>query len=491
MGMTTGKNALSEIGKALDQARQSLTGVDADYNGARNRLAKLRQQSLGLYAELARLRLVQIEQGAFIDELERTDREAAKILEEREKTLEALGARIESNNDELGTVEQRRTDQQTAVATASQALDSAEAEAQAALQADPAYQAQLKATDEADFVADQAEAKAAAALEDRVAKGKPYEDDALFAYLWRRGYGTSRYRAWPLTRWLDGKVARLCRFEPARQDYALLTEIPKRLAEHAAARRAAFDREAGALADLEEQAAAKAEVPERKAELESARQALDAIDADIASREQTLRELVEQRQRFAAGRDTDYARCIDLLSQAMQREGLKFLEQRAARTLERQDDEIVARLAELDEEADRIERNLDEFRRLHEIESNRVDQLEDIRRRFKSERYDDPLSQFKDWALIALVLREFLRGAARSNDVWRTIERQRRTRPGRADPNFGTLRFPRAPKHGPWRMPKGGFGGGIFKSGGGFKGGGFRTGGGFKGGGGFKSGGGF
>jgi hypothetical protein len=53
-----------------------------------------------------------------------------------------------------------------------------------------------------------------------------------------------------------------------------------------------------------------------------------------------------------------------------------------------------------------------------------------------------------------------------------------------ANPNFGTLKFPRAGKHGPWRMPGGfgrggGFGGGGFKTGGGFRGGGFKTGGGF------------
>ena len=139
---------------------------------------------------------------------------------------------------------------------------------------------------------------------------------------------------------------------------------------------------------------------------------------------------------------------------------------------------------------ERLTAENDEFRKLHERESDRVGKLEDIRRRFKSARFDDVLSEFKDVALIVLILREFMRGSAGANDVWKTIERQQRQRRVQSDPGFGTLRFPKAPRSGPWRMPPmpkgGGFGG--FKSGGGFRGGGFKTGGGFRGGG-FRTGG--
>ena len=55
-------------------------------------------------------------------------------------------------------------------------------------------------------------------------------------YLWNRGFGTSRYRAWPLMRALDGRVAHLVRFHEARPNYAMLLEIPIRLREHAEAR---------------------------------------------------------------------------------------------------------------------------------------------------------------------------------------------------------------------------------------------------------------
>jgi hypothetical protein len=493
MDTVSGKKALEELDQALGQARGTLAGVDSEFGGARTRLATLRQQQLGVYAGLAQLRLLDIEQGALKESIDSADRQARTLLDERSSAVTKLDQDVTAAETALKSEEARRTEQQALVATASEALDAAEAEAQTKLAADPAYKAALAVTEQADFVADQAEDKATSAEKDRVEKGKPYEADPLFGYLWARGYGTSKYRAFPLTRWLDGMVARVCDYEAARRDYSLLIEIPPRLAEHATAMRASFDREAAALTELEQSAATAVHVPERREELEAAERNLAAIDESITKNEGQLGQLVAERKRFAAGEDPHYKGCIEALSAAMQRESIEFLRERASRTVHRDDDELVQKLAEIDAEADNLEANLSEFRKLHERESDRVGKLEDIRRRFKSARFDDALSEFKDIALIALILREFMRGSAGANDVWRTIERQQRRRPVQADPGFGSMRFPRAPKAGPWRMPPmpkgGGFGGfGGFKGGGGFGGGGFKTGGGFRGGG-FRTGG--
>jgi hypothetical protein len=480
MASLNGRKALTEIDKFLSSVRGHLTNIDLEFGNTRAALARLRSKEIGLYAELAKLRLLAIEQEDVLDALDNADREATAILDEREAAADELDGKVRAAETALAEDEQRRAAQQQLVDAASETLDAAEADAQERLTTDEAYRAQLAQTEQADFVADQAEDKAAAATSDRIGKGKPYEDDPLFSYLWTRGFGTSRYRAFPLMRWLDGRVAKVCSYEPARRNYALLVEIPERLGEHATAMRARFEREAEALAELEEAAAAEAGVPERQRELESAEQALESVDTAIAEREDEIRDLRAERGRFAAGDDDLYQRCIAVLSGAMQRKSIDFLRERAARTVRRDDDEIVRQLAELDREARRTENNLSEFQQLHDRESNRLRQLEDLRRRFKAERFADPFSEFRDWALIALVLREFLRGAAGSADVWKTMKRQQRTRRVKANPHFGTLRFPRAPKPGPWRMPKGGFGGGGFRTGGGFKGGGgFKTGGGF------------
>jgi len=493
MDRLSGRQALKKIDQILEKARVMLAEVDHSFGGSRDRLARLRSQEVGIYARLARLRLLAIEQGDLPSALDEADRKAADVIEERRQATAKLDQQIESASAALAAEEERRARQQDAVAAASEALDAAEAAAQTALAADAAYQAQLEHTGQADFVADQAEEKADAAEKDRVVKGRPYEEDPLFLYLWQRGYGTSRYRAGPLVRFLDGKVAKLCNYEPARQNYSLLTEIPVRLAEHAKAMRAAFDAEAGKLTALENAAGDTAGVPKLSADLEAAENKLHEIDAGITEREDAIRALVEQRKVFVAGEDAYYQRCVKVLTDAMRRKGVRLLEENAARTPGREDDDLVRELVMVQRDAEDAEQRLAEYGRLHDRESQRVGELEDVRRKFKSERFDDSLSEFKDWALIALILNQFLSGAARSIDVWKTIQRQQRRKPMQSKPDFGSLRFPRAPKPGPWRMPKGGgFGGfGRGSRSGGFGGGGFRTGGGFKGGGGFKTGGGF
>jgi uncharacterized membrane protein YgcG len=479
MSTLSGKQALEQIDAALGRARGSLSGVDSEFGQARSALATIHRQQLGAYAGLAQLRLLDIEQGGLVESLDSADRDAHRILEQRSAAVAKLEADIDEAESALGADEARRSKQQEIVAAASEVLDAAEAAAQATLADDAAYRAQLAETEQADFVADQAEAKAADSNTDRIEKGKHYEDDSLFAYLWARGFGTSRYRAGPIARFCDRRVARLIDYEPARKNYALLTEIPKRLAEHAVTMRAEFERAAKKLAALEGAAAAAAGVPARRDELDIAERNLADIDQAIAERENAIADLVRRRKAFAAGEDEHYRHSIEVLSLAMQRQSIDFLRERAARTVHRDDDDLVQRLAELDAEAERIERNLGEFRRLHDRESDIVGKLEDVRRRFKSKGFDDVISEFKDAALITLILREFLRGAAGAGDVWKTIERQQRTRRVKADPHFGTRRFPKSPTPGPWRMPKGG----GFKTGGGFRGGGFKTGGGSRGGG--------
>lgn len=480
MDTVPGKKALKEIEKILGKARVMLAEVDREFGHSRETLAQLRQREVGIYAKLARLRLLAIEQGDLPSALDEADSKAADVLDERKQAAASLDRKIESAEDALAAEEARRAGQHAAVEAAGEALDAAEAKAQAALAADEAWQEQLGRTEHADFVADQAEAKADAADKDRAVKGKPYESDPLFAYLWKRGYGTSAYRAWPLARYLDGKVAKLCKYEPARQNYALLTEIPVRLAEHAQAMRAVFDHETRALAALEDAAAEAAGVPKLTRALETAESMLDEIDTAIAERENAIRALVEERKTFVAGNDAYYQRCLKILGDAMRRKGVRLLEENAARTPGRDDDELVRQLVRIQRDAEDAEQSLSDFGRLHDRERERVGVLEDVRRKFKAERFDDSLSEFKNWALVALILNQFMGGAARSGDVWKAIRRQQRRKPMQAKPDFGSLRFPNASKHGPWRMPKGGFGGGGFRTGGGFKGGGgFKTGGGF------------
>ena len=127
---------------------------------------------------------------------------------------------------------------------------------------------------------------------------------------------------------------------------------------------------------------------------------------------------------------------------------------------------------------------------MHEAKLNRLQQLEEVRRRFKNRRFDDIRSGFGNEDLISTMLGQFLNGLINSGELWRVLERHQRHRDVGAWPDFGSggLGFPNTRRRrSPWHSPtsRGGVGsrstGGfrLPRSGGSSSRGGFKTGGGF------------
>jgi len=489
----SGSDVLALIERMHGDTRTEIAGVDTRLARFTADLETLRQRELGVLSVLARSRMREIEGGELKAALDETGRRVKELLAQREGALAAVGEEIAAAERQQGALGTERQAQQAVVDAAEKAVDEAEAAAQQALGADSAYRAKLEAAAASDNVADSAEAKADAAQADRTEKGKPYEADPLFAYLWGRGFGTPAYVGGGLTRALDGWVARVAGFEPLRRDYWLLTELPGRFDEHAQRMRAQADADLAAVQALEHAAAEAAGVPQRQEALDEAQAALAEIDEKIDEHEAAVAALVERRASFAAGEDEISRQCNELIRETLKREQMRTLRERANQTPSTDDDAAVDELTEIRAHMPRIEEEASRSRTLHETHRDRVAKLEEIRKRFRESRYDAVSSEFVNGALIATLLASLIAGSVGVGDFWDALKKQQRYRQ-LADPRFGSGRFPRG-GGGPWHNPGGwgggggGFGGG--KRGGGFGGGGFRTGGGFGRGGGFKTGGGF
>ncbi|HEX5421114.1 MAG TPA: hypothetical protein VFY39_14055, partial [Gammaproteobacteria bacterium] len=491
-GVLSGADVLALIDRELESARGGLDEVAGRLERSTTELERLHQSELGVLGVLARVRLHEIERGELLEALDDTAKRVTSLLADRAKAQESAEAELTAAQAVLAKLEQERTAQHAAADTAEQAVDAAAAEAQQHLSADAAYCAQLEKAHASDATADLAEAKAQAAHTDRTEKGKPYEADSLFIYLWARGYGTSTYRGAPITRLIDGWVARVDGYDPLRKNYWMLTELPARFDEHARQMRSLADSDVAAVQALERTAAEKSGVPERRAAFEAAEQALAELDRKIEAQNETVRALVAKRASFAAGEDDISRSCIQLLGDTFRGEQMRTLRARATRTATPEDDAAVDQLTAIRADLPRIEDEAARYRKLHDAQVERATKLEDLRKRFKQHRFDAVSSEFVNGALIGALLGQLAAGTLAVPDIWDSLRRQQRYRVLAADPRFGSGRFPRFPGSGPWRGGGGwggGFGGGGF-GGGGFGGGGFGTGGGF-GGGGFKTGGGF
>ena len=474
--MWSGQQTLTSIDQGLRKVRQQVSELDTQVQITSRKLVHLRQEEADGYRQLAEIRLDQLVRGEVITGLDAADRRVQSLLAEREQALQALQSRIEASQQAEDDLDVEREAMHQQVDQAAERLDSMEAATQQRLQEDPTHKQLLAAAHAADEIAIQAEGKMTQAAADRVEKGGPYEADSLFMYLWKRHYGTSRYSAGPLVRFLDAKVARLCGYHAARPNYAMLLEIPARLGEHAQRVRSDADAAFAALEALEAASADDDGIPVQRAAVEQAEAALRKIDQRIQQEEETFNRLLQDQAQFAAAEDKYFNKAISTLVAEFEREGFSSLRQHAETTITPQDDRIIQRLANIDSEKRQHQDALDHHKQMHERHLGRMQELQGVRRNFKRERFDDMHSQFDNTGLLSVIMKEFLHGVASSDDLWGTILRNQRYRQTRSNPDFGSGGFGRSRKV--WRIPssrrRGPFGSGT-----GRRRGGFRTGGGF------------
>jgi len=502
--MISGREALGVIQRTIAEEKARSQELEVRLDASSQAALQIDQRRAQLLRELARWRVGALADGATLGAVERLDAADRRVLATLDRraaavaALERSAAALAARQTERAAERERRAD---LAERASAVVDEAEAATQARLAADPAYVRVRDDARAAERVAIHADQKATTAEEELAAKGHTYEADPLFAYLWRRRYGTPAYRAWPLTRWLDGKVARLIGYEGSRRNYQRLQELPLRLREHAERVGTEADDALTSLASLDAAARERDGIPALEAARERATAAVDEVGAELERGEEELRAIRDQLDRSARGEDPDYLEAVGALAAELDGVALQTLRQQAVATPYPEDDAIVARLLELERERVAAASTLAELREAAVRHRARTTDLERVRIDFTRRRYDQPDTAFPDAAMIATLLAQLLNGAMTRDALWRVLEQQRRAAPARTDPTFGSGGFGRGTPWGGGGFPgpsgggpaSGGFGGsgragGGSATGGRIGGGGFSTGGGI-GGGKFKTGG--
>ena len=485
--MISGIQTLQHLDQGVGSVRKEIDRISSDLNRTNEALqANLRTQAQSL-KQLAKVRLDEISQNSFIGDLNASDQRALELIEKRQRSYVQLESDITNATKALKQREQNRSAALETVNAKAQIVINLENKIQAELEEDNRYQEQLQNARLLDSIADKADEKAKMAEQDRLEKGKPYENNHLFIYLWKRKYGTSGYKGNPLVRFLDRWVGKLCNYDKYRVNYWTLLEIPKRLGSHAEQARKDSDQALELLAKIETERTEQAGLPALQEDHTKALQVIDNIDDDIEQQENRLNELLNQRNQFAEDKDTYMEQSLQTLTATLNNKSIYELNDAAHQTASPQDNLVVREIAELREQYDDLKEELKDHRKVHEAKLDRLQQLENIRRQFKSRRFDDVRSGFGNENLIVSMLGQFVNGLVNSNELWRVFERSQRHQNVGAWPDFGSggLGLPGS-RRSPWSLPSG-----RGRSGGGFRlpkiggwssrggGGGFRTGGGF------------
>ena len=491
--MQSGRQTLAAIDQGLQQVHDTVQEIDQRVKDSSAALMDLQRKKSGQFKRMAVIHLDNVISGELAAGLDVADQRVGELIKQRGQKLGAVNRQIKTNRQSQAALVEKRATASKNTERAAAELDKAEAATQSRLESDPQYSAQLDKTRKAERTAEHAREKTRQTESTREEKGKPYENDPLFAYLWRQQYGTSGYSAGHLTRLLDDWVARLCKYSAARANYASLLEIPKRLGEHAQHLHDLADKEFITLTKIEVREAAADGVPQLQESADTTQATLDAIDKEIEDTEDQLHALEQQRNRFTSGEDEDFTQAIDTLKTAFERENLQTLYEYARATATTEDDILVQEMDEARERVQQAAETLADRKRMRERQSERLQGLEDVRRRFKRNRFDNIHSEFRNDALLTMALSQFLNGTVTARELWLTIERGQRYRRIQSNPTFGSGGF--RSRRGSWNSPFPGGGdlgsvlGGALGGalGGGRRRGGVRPG----GGGGFRTGGGF
>ncbi len=497
----TGRDALHRLDTLTSGAREEFNAATQAADGHSRRRADLARLKAESYRELARIRLDVIKSGA--DEtLSVAEKEANALLAEHATFLATIGDKVATAEGALKDAEAKRRSGETEVDAALSAYETLTATVETEVQSDPGYIALKQGYEEAKAVAVRAEQKLELAKTDRQEKGKPYQTDPLFSYLWERKFRTPEYKKGGLSRMLDNWVAKLCRYDEAYLNYARLTELPDRIAEHMASMRLEEAESQAAIERFEAQKLEERGANKLAGELVQAKEKLKALDGELGGAEATHRNLREQQERAASGDAGPQEKARLVIEEGLAKASFPDLKVLAAETTTPDDDRIVDALIRLRTEELQMEVN---WRNVEALPSRRragADTLETVRRRFKEAGLDSPYVLVLRGAFEA-ALEAYGKGPSPDGEaLWRAIQATIRQAPRNDDDYFGGRRRGRNISTGEVvagvilgevikqatrgsRWGGGGWGGGGW-GGGGFGGGG---GGGRSGGGGFKTGG--
>ena len=441
--MWTGRQTLGEIEGAIAKLHRDETELDGALGSAGVVADRLRRERSEVLRELARIKLGEIEAGRLVSNLDAAERRAMQILEGHRLQLAAAN---DQRAAAIAEVERAEADRHTAAAAVEKALEAVEAvrlQAEANVRSTPTWLDVSKAVAAADAIAQEAEKKAAQSEDELGRKKKLYDDDPLFAYLWRSGFGTPKYQASSIVRMVDRMVAEFIGFAEARPNYAMLTEITLRLREHATSMRTELDERKAILGGIERQAMLKAGIEPKERALAEARYRLASADDMTEKKRGLLQSLDEQRNALVnAGNDGAYAEALQTIAMADAQDDIVTLRREAQRTATPDDDTIVRRLSELDEGIDRADRELAQLRASAQDLSQRRLEIERVRDRFRSAGFDHPNARFGNESEIGNVLGQILEGAVRSGILWDILRGGFGTRPSHGQPEFGAPSFP-------------------------------------------------
>ena len=390
----SGRDALDHLDRRLGRLRTRLNDAIQAADSIDGRLAEIQSQRVGALQRLVEMRLDVIQETEFED-LDRLHRQALELLQSHASYIEDERQMIETASSEISALEAKRANQAGQHEALKDDTETKLADLEARLKEDEAYRGLVQAFEDAAAIADRADQKLAVAIDERDEKSNAYLGDPLFSYLWNRGCGTTAYTGGGVFKMLDSWVAKLCKFESARPNFARLNDITDWLGAHANDTREAADLSRTTLETAERDAIKAAGIPTDEAKTDAIWEDIKAVDAEIDAAETRHSGLTEQHAKTLTGQEGPAKQARKVLEGGLQAMSMPDLRKLAAETVSLDDDEIVDDLVELRTEEMSLELETERVSDAPTRLGEELGAFEALRRRFKEARFDSDAAMIK------------------------------------------------------------------------------------------------
>ncbi|MFZ0457174.1 MAG: hypothetical protein WAM17_01765 [Rhodoplanes sp.] len=471
--MFTGRDALVSIEQAISRTRNEESRLDGALRSAMEEAARLRGEEAEGFRTVAQVKLDSLMRNQLVNDLEATERRALEMVRNHVRELEELARQRDTAQAALDAAEATKHERDQKLVEALEAVLALRARSAERMKLDPDWQEATIALASATEIAGNAETKASLAESDLAEKGKPYQDDPLFMYLWNKKHGQAEDSSGTLVRFFDRKVARLVGYHNARANYAMLNDIPLRLREHARRKQADVEAVKAQLSEIERRGMVAEGIEGLKQRVAAAEDAMRAAAEVVVKLTAELKAVEAERQKAVSGADAVYQRAVDLLAQTLSREDLRQLYQDAISTPFKTDDQAILAISAARKALQTADGEVSQIRSEIRELARRRSELEGARDRARHQGYDDPRGTFGGGPdMLGQVIGGILSGALQGAVIDRILrDNYRAPFPG-PDRDFGgPIGAPSWPN--PWHDSGGWPGGGHSGDSG------WRTGGGF------------
>ncbi len=393
--MLTGRDALVSIERAISQTRSEESRLDEALRSAMEEATRLRREEAHGFRTVAQLKLDAMMRGQVVGDLEATEQRALEMVRSHVRELEELARQRDTAQAALDAAEARKHERDQELADALEAALALRQRSAERMKSDSDWQKATIAAAAATEIAANADRKASLAEADLAAKGKPYQDDPLFMYLWSKKHGQAEDTSGMLVRFFDRKVAGLVSYQNARANYAMLNEIPIRLREHAKRKQADVEAAKAQVSEMERRVMVAEGIEAIEARAAAAVDAVRAAAEEVMKLTAELKAIEAERQKAeTGGADAVYNRAVDLLAQTMTREDLRKLYQDAVKTPAKTDDQAILAVSAARKALQKADGEVSQIRSEIRELAFRRGELEGARDRARHGGYDDPRGTF-------------------------------------------------------------------------------------------------